>query len=58
MLYENSVVRMLTKFIIKGNKSQKSFGRIKLGDVLAAIDGTKEISSDLPFALHGDGLSY
>jgi hypothetical protein len=30
---------------------------IKLGDVLAAIDGKKKISTDLPFVLYGDGLN-
>jgi hypothetical protein len=30
---------------------------IKLGDVLAAIDQKKKSSTDLPFALYGDGLS-
>jgi hypothetical protein len=31
--------------------------KIKLGDVLAAIDEKKQKSADLPFALYGDGLS-
>jgi hypothetical protein len=30
---------------------------IKLGDMLAAIDKKKKISTDLPFALYGNGLS-